>query len=361
MPVVEALDVNVYTVPTVTPESDGTACWAQTSMVVVRLWSGGVGGLGYSYAHPAAARIVESPLRDLVVDFDVHATEAAWIRMGQAIRNFGRPGIAMAAVSAVDSALWDLKARLLGLPLADLLGRVRDGILIYGSGGFTNYSMEHLAEQLSNWAAAGIRVVKMKVGTWPGEDVARVRQVRRAVGEGARIFVDANGAYGAKQALAFAEEFQAEGVVWFEEPVSSDDLEGLAFVRAHGPGGMDVAAGEYGHDPSYFRRMLAAGAVDVLQADATRCGGVTGWMKAAALAEGFHIGLSAHTAPALHQHVCCAAAAAVNLEYFYDHVRIEEMLFDGVTRPRGGFLHPDPTRAGNGLELKTREAARFAA
>lgn len=357
---VEDLRVDVCRVPTGQPESDGTLCWEHTTLVVVRLRAGCRQGLGYTYAHPAAARLVEDMLKPLVVGQDAFAIEAAQRRMAQALRNVGRPGIGMDAVSAVDVAMWDLKARLLDLPLVDLLGAVREDVALYGSGGFTNTTKEKLAEKLGEWARAGFSMIKMKVGTWPDEDLPRVRLVRQAVGEAVGLFVDANGAYSRKQALAMAEGFAGLGVGWFEEPVSSDDLDGLRLIRDRLPAGMNLAAGEYGHGPAYFRAMLAAGAVDVLQADATRCGGITGYLKAAALAEAHQVPLSAHMAPALHLHVGCATQPTAHLEWFADHVRVEYLLFDGTQEPRKGRLAPDRSRPGLGLEFKEQDAARFA-
>ena len=288
------------------------------------------------------------------------APPAAWQAMVGAVRNLGRQGIAANAIAAVDVALWDLKARLLGLPLVSLLGACRDAIPVYGSGGFTSYPIERLQAQLAGWVEQGIGMVKMKVGSEPAADLERVRAARAAIGPDAGLFVDANGAYDRKQALGFADRFAEHGVVWFEEPVSSDDLEGLRLLRDRAPPGMDVTAGEYGYDLHYFRRMLAAGAVDVLQPDATRCLGVTGFMHAAALCRCHGLPLSAHTAPALHRHLCCAAETARHLEYFHDHARIEEMLFDGAGAPRAGQLRPDLSRPGLGLELREAEAARYA-
>jgi len=240
-----------------------------------------------------------------------------------------------------------------------LLGAAREGIAVYGSGGFTSYSIARLREQLGGWVASGIRDVKMKIGRDPLQDPARVAEARDAIGGSAGLYVDANGGYDRKQALALAERFADHRVCWFEEPVSSDDLEGLRLLRDRLPAGIEVAAGEYGYDPIYFRRMLAAGAVDVLQADATRCGGVTGFLQASALCDAWDVPLSAHTAPSLHVHLCCAAPRARNLEYFHDHVRIEQLLFDGAPRPDNGVLRPDGGRPGLGLELKRRDADRF--
>jgi L-alanine-DL-glutamate epimerase-like enolase superfamily enzyme len=284
---------------------------------------------------------------------------AAWQAMVRAIRNLGRPGIASMAISAVDVALWDLKARLLDMPLVDLLGACRERVPIYGSGGFTSSTIEELERQLGGWAAAGIPRVKMKVGREPARDPERVRAARAAIG-GAELYVDANGAYDRKQALGLAGRFAEFGVSWFEEPVSSDDLAGLRLIRDRAPAGMDVAAGEYGYDAFYFRRMLEADAVDVLQADATRCGGFTGFLRAGVLCEAAGIPLSSHCAPALHVHAACAAPAMRHLEYFEDHVRIDAMLFDGVPAPEAGALAPDRSRPGHGVEFRRADAARCA-
>jgi L-alanine-DL-glutamate epimerase-like enolase superfamily enzyme len=266
------------------------------------------------------------------------------------------------AIAAVDCALWDLEARLLELPLYALLGARRDAVPVYGSGGFTSYSTARLCEQLSGWVADGIPRVKMKIGTDPGADPARVRAAREAIGPEPELFVDANGAYRRKQALALAERFREEAAVsWFEEPVPSDDLAGLRLIRDRVPAGMEIAAGEYGFDVGYFRAMLDAGAVDVLQADVTRCAGITELLRVDALCRAAGVRLSAHCAPALHTHPCCALDRLIHLEYFHDHSRIERMLFDGVVDPQGGALHPDPSRPGNGLTLKTGEAERWAA
>lgn len=357
---IEAIDVAVYRIPTDGPEADGTLAWDATTMVLVRARGGGLTGLGYTYCADAAARLIADKLAPVVQGRDAFAVEAAWIAMAATCRNLGRPGLASYAIAAVDWALWDLKARLLGLPLFRLLGEVRPAVPAYGSGGFTAYSIDRMGRQLAGWAEQGLRAVKMKVGEQAGEDPERVREARNAIGPDAALFVDANGAYDRKQALAMAERFAEQGVVWFEEPVSSEDLAGLRLLRDRAPAGMDITAGEYGTEAVYFRRMLEAGAVDVLQPDATRCGGVTGFRLVEALCWAHQVPLSAHTAPALHVHVCCAAARARHLEYFHDHVRIERMLFDRAPRLVDGALCPDPARPGLGLSLNEKEAARYA-
>ncbi|MGZ4788946.1 MAG: enolase C-terminal domain-like protein [Terriglobales bacterium] len=355
------IDVSAFTIPTDFPESDGTCQWDRITLVLVQAKAGAETGIGYTYADTATAELIRSKLTEVVQGKDALDVTGAWSAMVHSIRNLGRPGICSMAISAVDTCLWDLKARLLNLPLVKLFGQVHDGINIYGSGGFTSYSNEQLADQLSGWVRQGIPRVKMKIGRDPQVDLHRVRVAREAIGPEPNLFVDANGAYTCKQALKLAYEFVRYGVVWFEEPVSSDDLDGLRLIRYRAPAGMNIAAGEYGYDSWYFRRMFEAGAVDFLQADATRCAGFTGFLQAAALCEAHHLPLSAHCAPTLHVHVGCAAIPLRNLEYFHDHVRIENMLFDGVPQPKNGKLYPDLSRPGIGLELKRADAQRFAA
>lgn len=357
---VDRLAVSVYAIPTDHPEADGTFAWTSTTMVLVEASAGDETGLGFSYTHRAAASLVEHTLADIVLGRSALDVDGAWDAMLYSIRNIGRPGLASSAIAAVDIALWDLKARLLGIPLVSLLGAVRSAVPVYGSGGFTSYSVRQLCQQLSGWVRQGITRVKMKVGTDPREDPERVRAARDAIGADAELFVDANGAYDRKQALALAELFAEAGVSWFEEPVTSDDLEGLRLLRDRAPAGMDIAAGEYGYDLWYFRRMLDAGAVDVLQGDATRCAGITGFMRAGALCEARSLPFSAHTAPSVHAHPACALPALRHVEYFHDHARIERMFFDGALEPIHGELRPDRSRPGLGLALKRADAARFA-
>lgn len=361
-PIVVSLEVSAFRIPTATPEADGTISWSSTTVVLVEVIANtGEHGLGYTYASPAAASLIRDQLAPCVVGCAVDDVRATWGAMIQTVRNVGRPGIASTAISAVDTALWDLKARIAGLPLFRLLGAHRREVPIYGSGGFTTYSLSELADQLAGWVQEGIPRVKLKIGrNWgsePAEDLARVQRAREAIGPDAELFVDANGAYSVKQAISLAERFTAYGVTWFEEPVSSDQLSQLRDVREHVS--MRVAAGEYGYDPWYFRSMLQAEAVDVLQADATRCLGVSGFLEAGMLAHGFALPFSAHTAPALHAQVGCSVPEILNVEYFFDHVRIEHLLFDGTPERVGGCLRPSPERPGLGLELKRPDAERY--
>jgi L-alanine-DL-glutamate epimerase-like enolase superfamily enzyme len=357
-PTIQSVEASAYKIPTDAPEADGTLGWDSTTLVLAEVIAGGKRGIGYSYTHAAAAGIVVTTLANAIKGLDAFAIPTARQAMLREIRNFGRAGVAATAISAVDAALWDLKGKLLDQPVATLLGAVRDAVPVYGSGGFTTYSLGRLREQLGGWAAQGMRWVKMKVGSDPAADPARAATARDAIGD-AVLFVDANGAYGLKQALAMAERFATLGIAYFEEPVSSDDLEGLHLMRERAPAAMRIAAGEYGYDPFYFRRMLEAEAVDVLQADATRCLGITGFLEADALCDARGLPLSAHCAPSLHLHPALAATRLWNIEWFHDHVRIEHMLFDGAAMPNKGEIRADLARPGLGLEFKRQDAERF--
>jgi L-alanine-DL-glutamate epimerase-like enolase superfamily enzyme len=356
---VDKIEVSAYTVPTDSPESDGTLKWDSTTIILVEASGGGKKGLGYTYGDVSVGKFIESKLVSEVGGIDALSPPKAWAAMQSAIRNAGRPGVGAMAVSAVDVALWDLKAHLLEVPLAAALPRFHDAVPIYGSGGFTSYSLDQLQEQLGGWVEEGIPRVKMKVGRHPEEDPHRVSAVREAIGDGVELLMDANGAYSRKQALYWAQRFAEDGITYLEEPVTSEDREGLKLLRDHGPGGVTIAAGEYEWTLPQVADL--AGCVDILQADVTRCGGITNLLRVDGICKGRTIPFSAHCAPQISAHACCAMETLVHLEYFHDHVRVEGMLFEGTLSPEGGRLRPDPSRPGLGIELKRSEAEQYAA
>ncbi len=329
---------------------------------MVQVVAGTVVGTGWTYGPPACATLITDTLADIVTGRGAFDVAGAFDAMVRATRNASRPGVVGYAISAVDVALWDLKARLLELPLFRLLGAVRDEVPVYGSGGFTSYDETQLREQLTHWAGEQqIPRVKIKIGeSWGGEvarDLRRMAQARDAIGPDVELFVDANGGYGRKQAIRMMAAAADLDVRWFEEPVSSDDLEGLKEVRDAARA--DVAAGEYGWDLYYFRRMCAAGAVDCLQADVSRCGGITEWLRVAAVAASFGLSISGHCGPHLHVHAAAAVPNLRHLEWFHDHVRIESMFFDGTLDPTGGVVRPDPDAPGLGLTFRAADAEQY--
>jgi L-alanine-DL-glutamate epimerase-like enolase superfamily enzyme len=359
---VTELTATAYTIPTDAPEADGTLSWHDTTLVIAEARCRGVVGTGWTYGSSAAASLINGLLADHVIGRSAVDVTAANDAMVKALRNVGRHGVGGQALSAVDIALWDLKARLLRIPLHRLLGALRERVPVYGSGGFTSYHDQRLREQLTDWTERlGVPAVKIKIGqSWgarPDRDVARMHQAREVIGPTVALFVDANGAYDRKQAVRIMTEAADAQACWFEEPVSSDDLEGLRAVRD--AVGADVAAGEYGYDLYYFRRMCQAGAVDCLQADASRCGGITEWLRVAAIAAAFGLEISAHCAPHLHQHVGAATPNLRHLEWFHDHARIELLAFDGATMPVHGQLRPDPDASGHGLTVRATDLEKY--
>lgn len=357
-PVISSAKVSAFRIPTDSPESDGTAEWDATTVVIVELTAGGLTSLGYTYGDEAAAKVCQEFIKKKLIGKDPGAVPELVVSLGQFARNRGKPGLVSCAIAAMDAALWDLKARLLHLPLLTLLGKMKDKVSAYGSGGFTSYSDKQLVNQLTGWADQGFRSVKMKIGRDPDQDLQRVTLVQKALKGRAELFVDANGAYSRKQALTQGQRFAELGCTWFEEPVTSDDLVSLRILVERMPAPLRIAAGEYIYVLDDAKNLIDAHAIDVLQTDATRCG-PSNFMKVGHACEIFHLPFSAHTAPSLHATLSCALPAAFNVEYFHDHVRIERMIFDGAIQTSDGYLRPDLTRHGFGLELKQADADKF--
>jgi L-alanine-DL-glutamate epimerase-like enolase superfamily enzyme len=305
-------------------------------MVLAEVRAGDSRGIGWTYGPRACASVITDVLADVICGRSPLEVTGSWDAMVKAVRNLTRPGVAGYAISAVDVALWDLKARVLGLPLHHLLGAVRESVPVYGSGGFTTYTERQLGDQLDDWVGEhSIPRVKIKIGESWGtnldRDLERMRQARSIIGDDVELFVDANGGYRAKQAIRLMN--------------TARDL--------------DVTAGEYGYDLYYFRRMCAADAVDCLQADVSRCGGITEWLRVAAVAAAHGLEISGHCGPHLHAHAAAATPNLRHLEWFHDHVRIESLFFDGTLDPAGGVIRPDPGEPGLGLMLRTADAEPY--
>jgi L-alanine-DL-glutamate epimerase-like enolase superfamily enzyme len=360
---ITSVEASAYTIPTDRPEGDGTLTWDSTTWVLVSVCTGDPAlpqGLGWTYAPAPAAAVVRDLLADVVVGRSALDARATWEAMVRAVRNAGRPGLVSMAISAVDTALWDLAARLLGLPLHRLLGSVRDDVPVYGSGGFTTDREDALRAQLDGWGAQDIPRMKIKIGeswgTEVGRDLKRVALARAAIAPDADLFVDANGGYDAQQAVRIGHHLDELGVTWFEEPVSSDDHQGLKRIRE----GVipDVTAGEYGDSLAYFAHLLNAETVDCVQVDVTRCGGYTEWLRIAALAAAYGLEVSGHCAPALHAPVAMATPNLRHVEWFEDHVRIESRFLDGFPAPDGGSIVP-PESPGHGQSVRTDDLAAY--
>ena len=337
--------------------------WGETAMVVARAEGGGQTGIGWTYASPAAQSVITGLLAGLIVGrsaLDIARSNEAMCR---AVRNIGREGIAATAISAVDIALWDLKARILGRPLTGLIGMARDAVPVYGSGGFTSYDDDQTRRQLAGWVE-DLRIPRVKIkigeawGTDERRDLHRVELARSVIGD-AELYVDANGGYGTAQAVRIAGRMADFDVTWFEEPVSSQDTSGLAAIRRQVV--PDVAAGEYSWTLADSARLIVASAVDCLQLDVTRCGGVTGFLQGASLAAASNLQVSGHCAPNLHASVAACVPNLRHVEYFHDHQRIERELFDGALAPDGGQLRPRSVQPRPGADTSCRRCRKIPA
>ncbi|MBO0853695.1 MAG: mandelate racemase [Nocardia sp.] len=346
------ITVAVYRFPTPGPEADGTLAWESTTAVTVTVGAGGATGFGWSYTSPAAATVIEHHLAPLL-DGRPLDIEARRMEMVRACRNIGTGGVVAHALSAVDIALWDLRARLLERPLPELLGATRAATPVYGSGGFTTMDDNRLARQIGGWQAAGCTAVKIKIGEDRGRrtdrDLERITLAAGLIGDRDTLMVDANGAYSVAAAQWMGSRLDRLGVGWFEEPVTSDDPAGLRRVRAEVR--CDVTAGEYIYD-----RYDAAALIDVvdcLQLDVTRCGGYSGFRECAALAAAHGVDVSAHCAPSLHAPVAAATGNLRHIEWFADHARLEPLLAEGTPQVAGGLLPPRAADAiGNGHGMR---------
>lgn len=358
---ITAIKASAFRIPTSSSlETDGTYEWDSTILVVTWITAGDLTGIGYTYASQASADLINQHLAKILLGKNAFSISECWQLMQAAVRNIGRSGVAACSIAAVDNALWDLKAKLCHLPLTQLLGLQRSRIQVYGSGGFTNYTPEEIKEQINHWKESGITLFKIKIGRDMQQDRDRIAAAVSVLPAGGHLLVDANGAYQPKQAFLMAQVLQEFGVIWFEEPVTSDDIPGLAWVRDHAYPGLEIAAGEYGYNADDFRRMLEQQAVDVLQADATRCGGISGFLQAAVLSDAYHRLLSSHCAPSLHAPLLCHIRNPKHLEYFWDHSQIESLLFDGVSEVNQGFIAPQNDRPGLGIAFKSKDAEKFA-
>ena len=321
----------------------------------------GFEGFGLGQANPGVREVIENDLKDLLINQDPFNIEKLWDDMFWRVRGYGRKGVAFCALSAVDIGLWDLKAKALGLPLYRLLGPYRDSVPIYGSGGWTNFTVDELIAETTEWVEQGINRVKIKVGKDFGqserEDIQRVAAVRRSLGDDVAIYIDANNGYYPKQAIYMAKEFEQLQVGWFEEPVLADDIEGLARI-AHATS-IPVATGEHEYTKFGFRELIARGGADIVQPDVGRVGGVTEWMKVAHMAHGFNLPVAPHGVQLVHLHLCCATPNLKVVEYLKTAHESDLIWYTEFPEHKNGMWAPYPDRPGLGLELSAEAVEKY--
>ena len=313
----------------------------------------GLEGLGVGNGGRASQVLINESLKPILIGQDPLYIEKLWDDMFWRVRGVGRKGLAFGAISAVDTALWDLKAKYFSVPLYKLLGPYTDTVPIYGSGGWTHFSIDELVAEQTGYVERGMKSVKMKVGKDFGksekEDIERLAAVRDAVGDDVEILIDANNGYYAKQAIRMARAFEPYRVGWFEEPVLADDIEGLAAVAAAID--IPVATGEHEYTKFGFRELIARGGADIVQPDIGRVGGVTEWMKVASLAHAFNLPVAPHAFQVVHLHVTCAIPNLRIVEYLGVSEEFDKLVYTEFPEPKDGMWSPFPDKPGLGLEL----------
>ena len=321
----------------------------------------GLQGLGLGGGAQAARAVIEGTLKPLLIGQDPLHIEKIWDDLFWAVRGVGRKGLAFCAISAVDVALWDLKAKFFEVPLYQLLGPYTEKVPIYGSGGWTHFNLDELLAEQTGYVDRGMKSVKMKVGKDFGqseqEDIERLAATREAVGDDIEILIDANNGYYAKQAIRMAKAFEPYRVGWFEEPVLADDIEGLAAVaRAID---IPVATGEHEYtklalrsDRSRRGRHRSAGR--------RRVGGITEWMKVAHLAHAFNLPVAPHAYQLVHLHLACATPNLRIVEYLGAVEEADKIFYTEFPQPDpDGMWAPYPDKPGLGLELDPTAVKKY--
>ncbi|MCL4535018.1 MAG: mandelate racemase/muconate lactonizing enzyme family protein [Bacteroidetes bacterium] len=321
----------------------------------------GIEGLGWAAGNRGIQAVIETTLKDVLLDKDPLFIEKRWWEMFWTVRGVGRKGIAFCAISAVDIALWDLRAKYHKVPLYQLLGPYTDSVPIYGSGGWTDFTEEELIREQMGYVEQGIPRVKMKVGKDFGqaerEDVHRLAAVRKALGDDVEIYIDANNGYYAKQAIYMAREFAQYNVGWFEEPVLADDIDGLAAVAAAID--IPVATGEHEYTKYGFKDLITRGGADIVQPDVGRVGGITEWMKVAHLAQAFNLPVAPHAVQTVHLHLACATPNLKVVEYLRVVEDDDKLLFVDFPQQKNGMWSPFKDRPGLGLELNPDTVKKY--
>jgi D-galactarolactone cycloisomerase len=374
MPRISRIETFVVTQRLQKPFSYSQWEYDRRTVCLVRVTSDdGTYGWGEGYGPAPVIRSGIEFLAPLLIDRDPLATGAAWQVMHTRVLDFARRGILLASISALDIALWDLKGKLLGVPVHVLLGgKRRDRVLVYATGMYFDREpnmRERLAKEAADYVQQGFRAAKMKVGLGIDEDAANVKAVRSAIGDKVRLMVDSNHAYLLHEALALAERIQDFDISWFEEPVSPDDYAGYRELRRKGR--IPIAGGECEYGVHGFQQLFAAEAVDIAQPDICACGGITEAQRIAALARAHFVDVTPHCwgtgiafATGLHflSTIDVLPGRLRAREPFLEMDRTENPLRDQLTTPRfqpGDGSVPVPDAPGLGVDVDPARLEEF--
>jgi L-alanine-DL-glutamate epimerase-like enolase superfamily enzyme len=362
MAVIKNVETGFYRIPLSVTLSDSTHGEIKAfELITVRVHDAdGAEGVGYTYTvgrnGGAIADILRREIAELVADAEADDIERIWHRLWWGLHYGGRGGACVLALSALDIALWDLKARRAALPLWRLLGGFDCRVPCYAGGIDLDLSVEALLRQTDENLGKGFRAIKMKVGRADlASDVARVKAMRAHLGEGFPLMADANMKWSVEEAIRAARALQAYDLTWLEEPTIPDDVMGHARILTQG--GIPIAAGENLRTLWEFKNYIAAGAVSYPEPDVTNCGGVTSFMKIARLAEAFNLPLTSHGAHDITVHLL---AACPNRLYLEAHgFGLDRYIAHPLVIEQG--MAVAPTRPGHGVSFDWNGLARLAA
>jgi L-alanine-DL-glutamate epimerase-like enolase superfamily enzyme len=359
---IKNIETGHYRIPLAVTLSDSTHGQITAfELLTVRIRdTDGAEGVGYTYTvgrnGGAVADILRREIPELIDGCEAADTEAVWHRIWWGLHYGGRGGPAVLALSAVDIALWDLKARRAALPIWRLLGGYDARVPCYAGGIDLDLPVEALLQQTDDNLSRGFRAIKMKVGRPDlASDVARVQAMRQHLGEGFPLMADANMKWTVEEAIRAARALQPHDLTWLEEPIIPDDVAGHARILA--AGGVPIAAGENLRSLWEFKQYIAGGAVSYPEPDVTNCGGVTSFMKIARLAEAFNLPVTSHGAHDITVHLLAACpnhsyleAHGFGLDRYIEHPLVLE---DGMALA--------PTRPGHGINFDWNGLAKLAA
>jgi L-alanine-DL-glutamate epimerase-like enolase superfamily enzyme len=353
---IRKVDVHLVSGPVPGGLADATRKVETIGFVIVRVTTDqGLEGIGVTYHEvggEATCELINRNMAPKLIGRDPLETEAIWQELFHYLRGIGRKGLMFCALSAIDIALWDLKGKIVDLPLCKLLGGARTKVPVYASGGWTSYSDEELVDEIEGMIARGFTAVKFKVGFDGGQnlrrDAERVRKVREAVGPDIKLLVDANNSFDAATAVQLANRIREYDITLFEEPVFADDIPGLARFKR----GTDIplATGEHEYTKFGVRDLLIHEAADIVQVDGARAGGYTEMLKCAALTQAWNVKFAPHAMENVHLQLAAAVPNALFLERLLMFEDLTALVFRDAPLPIGGFMHV-PNLPGLGLEL----------
>lgn len=314
----------------------------------------GLVGFGITYHEvggEATKVLIEKSIAPRLIGKDPFNTEEFWNDLFQYMRGVGRKGLTFCAISAVDIALWDLKGKILGVPLNKLFGSSsKERVQVYASGGWTSYDDDQLVQEAKDFVAEGYKMIKIKVGASGGiyHDLRRVKKVRDAVGENIEIMLDANNCWDCATAVRFANMVKEYNIMFLEEPVFADDIPGLRRFKMGTD--MPLATGEHEYTRYGARDLLLAEAADIIQMDTARAGGFTEMLKIAGMTQAWNVKFAPHCMEYINLHLLSAVPNAMFAEKLFLFDDLWKNIIVNLPKTENGYIEV-PKGPGLGMEL----------